>query len=81
MVYRLHQDRTVRTVRDGLPDAAADELTLALDRVLANPKATTDPYGVDDGVTRMLILSKSMAVLLVNDETLVITLVHITCLL
>jgi hypothetical protein len=78
MIYRLHQDRTVRAVRASLPQAAADELTLALDGILANPKAGTSPYGIDDGVTRLLVLSRSMAVLLVNEGTRVVTLLQIT---
>jgi hypothetical protein len=78
MIYRLYQDSTVGAVRDSLPQAAADELTLALDGILADPKAGTLPYGIDDGVSRMLILPLTIAVLLINEEKLRLTLVSVT---
>ncbi|MFF0409100.1 hypothetical protein ACFYUY_01525 [Kitasatospora sp. NPDC004745] len=78
MIYRLHQDRTVRAVRESLPQAAADELKLALDGILVDPKAGTQPYGIDDGITRTLVLSRTVVVLLVNDETRMITLLSVT---
>ncbi|MGW2371709.1 hypothetical protein [Kitasatospora sp. NPDC001683] len=78
MIYRLHLDRTVRAVRDSLPQAAADELKLALRTILADPKGGTQPYGIDDGVTRMLVLSHTIAVLVVNDEAMRVTLASIT---
>ena len=80
MIYRLHQDRAIRAVRATLPGPAALELTRALDGVLADPKSTTTPYGVDDGVMRLLTLSEVMAVLMVNEATATITLLQITSL-
>jgi hypothetical protein len=78
MIYRLHQDRTVRAVRESLPQAAANELTLALGKVLEDPKGATQPYGIDDGVTRMLVLSRTIVMLVVNEETMLVTLANIT---
>lgn len=67
MTFQLKIDSVVQAVYDSLPDAAALSLTLALAEVCEDPIGHTDPYGVDDGVTRLLILDSVMAMLLVTD--------------
>ncbi|MFE7129504.1 hypothetical protein ACFVIM_01445 [Streptomyces sp. NPDC057638] len=65
-MYELRYDTTVKAVLDSLPQAARVELREAMIRVCKDPYATTVPYGVDDGMTRHLVLSHTMAVLLIT---------------
>ncbi|MEV6781201.1 hypothetical protein [Streptomyces sp. NPDC051098] len=67
MTFRLKIDPVVQAVYDSLPDDVASTLTLALAEVCDDPFARTDPYGVDDGVTRLLILDRVIAMLLVTN--------------
>ncbi|RXS84196.1 hypothetical protein EST92_11600 [Streptomyces sp. TM32] len=65
-MYELRCDPTVTAIWDSLPDAARTRLAHALMAVCEDPIAATQPYGVDDGVTRQLILDDTIAVLLVT---------------
>lgn len=67
MTYRLAIDTVVGAVYDSLPAPAADAFTLALAAVCEDPYGTTEPYGEDDHVVRMLMAGDVMAVLLVTD--------------
>jgi hypothetical protein len=65
-VYELRYDPTIEAVWDSLPDQARDEFDRALLDACQDPYGTTDPYGIDDGVTRTLVLQRTVAVLLIS---------------
>ncbi|MET7620516.1 hypothetical protein [Streptomyces sp. NPDC005408] len=67
MTFQLKIDSVVQAVYDSLPDDASLALTLALAEVCEDPVGHTDPYGIDDGVTRLLILDRVLVMLLVTD--------------
>ncbi|WDN56059.1 hypothetical protein [Streptomyces clavuligerus] len=67
-MYELRYDSIIEAAWDLLPPSARDEFDKTLLRVCADPCATTVPYGIDDGMTRHLVLSHTMAVLLVKHS-------------
>lgn len=67
-MYRLLVDETLMAVWDSLPDAASEQLTLALADVCQDPVASTEPWGIDDGIHRQLIRPLVTALIAVNAE-------------
>ncbi|GGX40305.1 hypothetical protein [Streptomyces noursei] len=65
-MYELRCDPALTAIWDSLPDAARTRLAHALAAVCEDPLATTQPYGIDDGVTRQLILDDTIAILLIT---------------
>ncbi|MEU5976360.1 hypothetical protein [Streptomyces sp. NPDC047315] len=65
-MYELRYDRVIESVWDSLPQTARDEFDQALLHACNDPHTATEPYGVDDGVTRTLILTHTIAVLLIT---------------
>jgi hypothetical protein len=63
MTYSLQCSRIVEAVWDSLPQAVSGRLAAALARACDDPMGETEPWGIDDGVTRMLVLSDVFAVL------------------
>nr|WP_202549040.1 hypothetical protein [Streptomyces sp. SID8352] len=61
-----------------MPTAASEALTLALAEACDDPLAATDPYGVDDGIMRMLVTRHAFAVLLIGHHHKTITVLKIT---
>lgn len=66
-MYELRYDATVEAVWDSLPDQAREEFDRAILAVCQDPYGTTEPYGIDDGVTRTLIRPHTVAVLLISQ--------------
>lgn len=66
-MYELRYDATIEAVWDSLPETARDELDRAIYAACQDPYGTTQPYGIDDGVTRTLVLTHSLAVLLISQ--------------
>jgi hypothetical protein len=56
MGYRLHRDETIDAIWDSLPQQLSEQLTAAMADVLQDPFGTTEPFGVDDGMTRRLLV-------------------------
>jgi hypothetical protein len=70
MPYILRVDAVMQKTWDSLPNAASLALTDALTRVCDDPLGTTDPYGEDDGIMRMLIVSGVLfAVIYIGHQT------------
>lgn len=65
-MYELRYDPTIEAVWDSLPDQARDEFDRAILAACENPYSATEPYGIDDGVTRTLVLQRTVAVLLIT---------------
>ncbi|MFF8590002.1 hypothetical protein ACF061_00940 [Streptomyces sp. NPDC015220] len=77
-MYRLKYDPAAEAVHEAMPPAASEALTLALADACHDPFAVTEPWGVDDGITRMLITPQAFAVLMVGKQEDVITIFQIT---
>ncbi|MFE9736138.1 hypothetical protein ACFYO9_37430 [Streptomyces sp. NPDC005863] len=67
-MYRLLCDETLLAVWDSLPDDASAQLTTALSDVCHEPFIETEPWGIDDGINRVLVRPLVAAILAVNDE-------------
>jgi hypothetical protein len=65
-VYELRYDPIIEAVWDSLPEQARDRFDRAILAACEDPFGTTEPYGIDDGITRTLVLSDTTAVLLVS---------------
>ncbi|WP_327350621.1 hypothetical protein [Streptomyces sp. NBC_01304] len=65
-MYELRYDATVEAVWDSLPQQARDEFDRAVHAACEDPYGATEPYGIDDGVTRTLVLERTVAVLLLT---------------
>ncbi|MFJ3229220.1 hypothetical protein ACIPJS_38545 [Streptomyces sp. NPDC086783] len=76
--YRLKYDPASEAVHEAMPAAASEMLTLALADACSDPIGTTQPYGQDDGVVRVLVIEQAFAVLLVGAQTKTITVLQIT---
>lgn len=66
-MYELRYDTTIEAVWDSLPQPARDAFDRALIAACEDPYGTTEPYGLDDGITRTLVLEHTVAVLLVSQ--------------
>lgn len=67
-MYRLLCDEPLLALWDSLPDDASAQLTAALSDVCHEPFIETEPYGIDDGVHRILIRPLVTAILTVNED-------------
>ncbi|MEW1569773.1 hypothetical protein AB0454_43505 [Streptomyces sp. NPDC093509] len=76
-IYRLRYDPGAEAVHEAMPPAASEVLTLALADACHDPLATTEPYGENDGVMRMIITEQAFAVLLVGHTLKTITVLQI----
>ena len=65
-MYELRYDPTVEAVWDSLPEEARSEFDRAILAAYEDPYGATEPYGIDDGVTRTLVLTHTVAVLLIS---------------
>lgn len=77
-MYRLKYDPAAEAVHEAMPPGASEALTLALADACHDPLGTTQPYGEDDGVVRMLITDQAFAVLLIGHQTKTITVLQVT---
>lgn len=78
MPYQLKYDPTAEAVHDAMPQAASEALTLALADTCHNPLGTTEPYGEDDDVMRMLVTDHAFAVILIGNTLKTLTVLQIT---
>lgn len=67
-MYRLLCDETMMAIWDSLPDDASAQLTAALSDVCHEPFIETEPFGIDDGINRILIRPLVIAILAVNED-------------
>jgi hypothetical protein len=67
-VYRLLCDVTLLATWDSLPDDASTQLTAALSDVCHEPFIETEPWGIDDGINRILVRPLVTAILAVNED-------------
>lgn len=66
-MYELRYDPTIEAVWDSLPDQARDEFDRAILAACEDPFEATEPYGIEDGVPRTLVLQRTVAVLLITQ--------------
>ncbi|MBF6045970.1 hypothetical protein GO001_12140 [Streptomyces sp. NRRL B-1677] len=78
MGYRLKYDRAAEAVHDALPPEVSERLSLALARACDDPIASTEPYGEDDGVVRMIVTEQVIAVVLVGQIAKSLTVLHLS---
>ncbi|MET7795696.1 hypothetical protein [Streptomyces decoyicus] len=76
-MHELRCDPTIATVWDSLPAAASEQLTKAIADVCADPIGTTEPYGIDDGTMRQLVLDDTIVVLLVTETLKLVRILQI----
>lgn len=77
MTYRLKYDPAAEAVHEAMPAAASEALTLALADACHDPIGTTEPYGEDDGIMRMIVTEQSFAVLLIGQALKTVTVLQI----
>ncbi|MFE4995542.1 hypothetical protein ACFRH4_30135 [Streptomyces mirabilis] len=65
-MYELRYDTIVEAVWDSLPQSARDAFDRAVLAACEDPYGATEPWGIDDGVTRTLVLDQTVAVLLLT---------------
>lgn len=65
-MYELRYDPIIEAVWDSLPEPARDRFDRAILAACEDPYGSTEPYGIDDGVTRTLVLPDTTAVLLIS---------------
>ncbi|MFE7135366.1 hypothetical protein ACFVIM_31350 [Streptomyces sp. NPDC057638] len=58
----------------------SNELAEAMARVCADPHRVTVPYGIDDGIMRSLVLTHTMATLMIHQQGRTVRIVQITSL-
>lgn len=66
-MYELRYDPIIEAVWDSLPEPARDRFDRAILAACEDPYGSTEPYGIDDGVTRTLVLPDTAAVLLISQ--------------
>ncbi|MFF4406640.1 hypothetical protein ACFY2W_01175 [Streptomyces sp. NPDC001262] len=76
MTYRLRMDPTLHHSYKGLPDEPRRDLAVCLLDALIDPVAHSAPYGVDDGIMRIIARGRVAGVILIGADT--ITLVQLT---
>lgn len=67
-MYRLLCDEPLMAIWDSLPDDASRQLTAALSDVCHEPFIETEPWGVDDGINRILERPLITVRLAVNEQ-------------
>jgi hypothetical protein len=77
-VYRLKYDPAAEAVHEAMPAGSSEALTLALAAACHDPLSTTEPYGEDDGIVRMIVTEHAFAVLLAGHQTKTITVLQVT---
>ncbi|WP_435643836.1 hypothetical protein ACR9VJ_26275 [Streptomyces sp. H49] len=79
MIYRLKYNPGVEAIQDSLPQATSEAMTIALDSACHDPYGATEPYGEDDGVTRILRTEHAYAILMIGhkyQEVVVLDLIY-----
>lgn len=77
MTYRLRLDPSVHAIYASLPDEARRDIAVCLLDAMDDPIAHSTPYGVDDGVMRVLAHGGVTLAVLVGEPTKTITVVQI----
>lgn len=72
-MYRLQYNPDVEAVHDGLPTPLRRRFSQALAQVCEDPISSTEPWGIDDGVTRTLVVGDILAMLLIGHRTKTVT--------
>ncbi|MGV9427109.1 hypothetical protein ACWDO7_22835 [Streptomyces sp. NPDC003656] len=68
----------MEAVHESMPAPASEALTVALADACHDPLGVTEPYGVDDGVMRILVIEEAFAVLLVGPTLKTLTVLQVT---
>lgn len=77
-MYRLKYDPAADAVHEALPQAASQQLTLALAAACDDPLGATQPYGEDDHVMRMIVTEHAVAILLIGHTLKTITVLQVS---
>jgi hypothetical protein len=67
-VYALRYDSTIEAIWDSLPREASEQFTLSIANACEDPFSATEPFGIDDGHTRLLQLPHVVAMLYLDHE-------------
>lgn len=78
MVFRLKYGADTEAVHDAMPADASAQLSHALAAACEDPIGATEPYGEDDGIVRALTTEHAIAVLLIGQQTKVITVMQLS---
>lgn len=77
MTYRLRLDPTIHGLYASLPDLARRDIAVCLLDALNDPIAQSTPYGVDDGIMRVLAHGSVTIAVLLDHSRETITVVQI----
>ena len=77
MTYRLRLDPSVHAIYASLPDEARRDIAVCLLDAMKDPHAHSTPYGIDDGIMRVLAHGAVTIAVLVGEPTKTITVVQI----
>jgi hypothetical protein len=77
VTYRLRLDPTVHAIYASLPDDGRRDIAVCLLDALSDPTGHSTPYGVDDGVMRILAHGGVTITILIGEPTKTITVVQI----
>ncbi len=77
MTYRLRLDPTVHGIYASLPEDARRDIAVCLLDAMNDPISHSTPYGIDDGVMRVLAHGSVTIAILVGEPTKTITVVQI----
>lgn len=74
-MYRLQYNPQVEAIHDLLPDGLSFRFAEALARACEDPIAHTEPWGIDDGISRTLVVDDVYAMLLIGHHEKTLTVV------
>lgn len=77
MTYRLRLDPTVHGIYASLPDQARRDIAVCLLDALADPLGHSTPYGIDDGIMRVLAHGTITIAVLLDHDAKTITVVQL----
>lgn len=77
MTYRLRLDPSIHAIYASLPEDGRRDIAVCLLDALADPIAHSAPYGVDDGVMRILAHGSVTIAVLLDHDAKAVTVVQI----
>lgn len=80
MTYRLRLDPSIHAIYASLPDEGRRDIAVCLLDALNDPITHSTPYGIDDGIMRVLAHGSVTIAVLLDHDAKTITVVQIGCL-
>lgn len=78
MTYRLRLDPSIHAIYASLPGEGRRDIAVCLLDALADPIAHSTPYGIDDGIMRVLAHGGVTLAVLLDHKAETITVVQIS---